>query len=478
MSVIDDIWSQFLDITRQEAGSRVVETWFKAVTLKRWDITYQTVYLVAPNTFIKNWLSNNYLSLFQLHLGRLLNMQSPKIVFEDSYIDTKSASVENEKKSRIQAASVVPIEACFDENVSKSIIVSKQETRRSAAIVNTAYRFDTFIVGPSNSLAYAAAHAVTQKPGILYNPLFIHGGSGLGKTHLLHAIGNNISQINQNMAVLYQPAERFTDDFITAVRSNGMHRFNKKYQSADVLLIDDIQVISRKEQTQEAFYNIFNNFYNAGKQIVFSGDTLPGEMDGLGMRLRSRLVSGLVADISGPSLETKIAILQKKAALSGKSLPDEVAYFIAASPSFYSVRDLEGALVRIIALSALTNQLISLDLARSVLLQGVKKQSQMVSLERIVKIVSNFYPCSFSELRSKVRTKNLVIARHLVIYFMKKLMQKSLRDIGAILGDRNHATILHALEKIETARKQDLELQSKISLIETAILGNDITHCS
>lgn len=476
MAVIDDIWSQFLDISRQEAGSRVVETWFKAVTLKRWDITHQTVYLVTPNTFIKNWLSNNYLSLFQFHLGRLLNMQSPKIIFEDSFTDEKVASSENEKKSRIQAASVVPIEACFDENGPK--FLSKQETRRSAAIVNTAYRFDTFIVGPSNSLAYAAAHAVTQKPGKLYNPLFIHGGSGLGKTHLLHAIGNDISQMNQNMAVLYQPAERFTDDFITAVRSNGMHRFNKKYQSADVLLIDDIQVISRKEQTQEAFYNIFNNFYNAGKQIVFSGDSLPGEMDGLGMRLRSRLVSGLVADISGPSLETKIAILQKKAALSGKNLPDEVAYFIASSPSFYSVRDLEGALVRIMALSALTNQLVSLDLARSVLLQGAKKQSQIISLERIVKVVSNFYPCTFSDLRSKTRTKDLVIARHLVIYFMKKLMQKSLRDIGSMLGDRNHATILHALEKIEVAREHDLIFQSKISLIEAAILGNDAMHCS
>lgn len=477
MAVIDDIWSQFLDISRQEAGSRVVETWFKAVTLKRWDVTHQTVYLVAPNTFIKNWLSHNYLSLFQLHLGRLLNMKSPKIIFEDSLLDEKTTdSVLNEKKTLIQAASVVPIESCFNENVSK--LLPKQESRRSAAIVNTAYRFDTFIVGPSNSLAYAAAHAVTQKPGKLYNPLFIHGGSGLGKTHLLHAIRNDISQINQNMAVLYQPAERFTDDFIAAVRSNGMHRFNKKYQSADVLLIDDIQVISRKEQTQEAFYNIFNAFYNAGKQIVFSGDSLPGEMDGLGVRLRSRLVSGLVADISGPSIETKMAILQKKAALSGKSIPDEVAYFIAASPSFYSVRDLEGALVRVMALSSLTNQLISLDLARSVLLQGTKKQSQAISLDRIIKIVSNFYPCTFSELRSKIRTKDLVIARHLVIYFMKKLMQKSLRDIGSMLGDRNHATILHALEKIEITCKQDLMFKSKISRIEAAILGDDTIHYS
>lgn len=470
MSVIDDIWKQFLDITRQEAGSRVVETWFKAVTLQRWDTTHQTVYLVAPNTFIKNWLSNNYLSLFQLHLGRLLNMQSPKVVFEDiCRSPLRDIHSDEEKKDKMRGASVVPIEEYLDYEAPNALV--KADSRRPSVAVNASYRFDTFVVGPSNSLAYAAAHAVTQKPGMLYNPLFIHGGSGLGKTHLLHAIGNDIHASNKHLTVIYQPAERFTDEFVSAIRSNSMHRFNKKYQSADVLLIDDIQVISRKEQTQEAFFNIFNVLYNSRKQIVFSSDMMPHEIYGVGDRLRSRLGCGLVADICGPSLDTKIAILQKKAFNTGKTLPDEVAYFIAASPAFTNIRELEGALVRIMALSSLTDQQLSVDLARTVLLHGSKRKIEPVSIDQIVKAVSSFYPCALTDVKSKSRTRDIVIARHLIVYFMKKLMHKSLREIGACLGDRNHATILHAIEKIDSQMNQDDSFRVKIKMIESTIMG-------
>lgn len=464
--VIDDIWKQFLDIIREEAGNRVVETWFKAVTLQSWDVTQQVVYLATPNSFIKNWLCNHYLFLFQTHLGRLLNMHMPRVIFTDLCKDNLDSVNDDTKK--VKGALVVP----FDDAIAvekKAIPLIKEAAKKVSTEINLAYQFDTFVVGPHNALAYAAAHAITKKLGTLYNPLCIHGGPGLGKTHLLHAIGNDLKVNNRSLCVVYQQAERFIDEFVTSIRSNKVQQFQKKYQSADVLLIDDIQLMSRKEQTQDIFFSIFNVLYDAQRQIVFTSDTLPQHIGGLGNRLKSRLAWGLIADISCPTLETKVSILKKKAQINNKILPDDVALYIA-SCSFETVRELESALVRIMALSSLTNQMISLDFARTILSQNGAKRSNAVSIQSLTKAISKTFSCSFSQIQSKSRLKEVSMARHIMMYFMKKYMGKSLREIGLLLGSRNHSTVLHAITKIEEQIEQDSEFFNQIKSIENEII--------
>lgn len=317
--VIQSIWQDFLKIAHEEVGSRVVETWFKAVSLQRWDAVEKKVYLTTPNTFVREWIQKHYHGIFQLHLGRLLHIEQPNLIFIDAgKVETSKAlstqiinngpkGAEENTKVMYKAAYVVPMSGAAAHTA-----LVKTLSNKNYGHINRNYIFDTFVVGPSNSLAYAASHAITEKPGHLYNPMFIYGGSGLGKTHLLHAIGNGIKKINQNAVVLYQTADRFVSEFINAIRFERVHKFQKKYQSVDVLLVDDIQFISNKEQTQEAFFHIFNLLYEAHKQIVFSSDTYPQNIGGIAERLRSRLAWGLVTDICLPSLETKIAILKKK----------------------------------------------------------------------------------------------------------------------------------------------------------------------
>jgi chromosomal replication initiator protein len=361
--VVQALWEDFLKIAKEEAGSRVVETWFKAVSFQSFDAIGNVVYLQAPNQFVKNWLKSNYMALLQTHLGRLLQVHELKIAFVD---DVALAPTEQVFTPSVEPFQMVPAQLAGERR--GALAPLKTMARQVQGNINPAYTFDTFVVGPSNSLAYAAAHAITEKPGRLYNPLFVYGGSGLGKTHLLHAIGNAIKDNQQQAHVLYQTADRFVNEFISAIRFNKVHKFQEKYRDIDVLLIDDIQFISNKEQTQEAFFHIFNSLYEGSKQIVFSSDTFPQNIDGIAERLRSRLACGLVTDMYLPSLETKVVILKKKAALSGDHLPDEVAHFIA-SRVVSNIRELEGALIRVTAFSLLTKQPLTLELAKRVLIR-------------------------------------------------------------------------------------------------------------
>lgn len=470
--MLTGIWDEFLTIAREEAGSRVVETWFKAVSLYRWDALQKVVYLQAPNAFVKDWIKNNYLALFQLHLGRLLNIQTPKIVF----IDTIEEQAAHDTTQNTTAPAHASKNDSSDRIVPAVIAQPKQTAlvrtsfSKNQSHINTSYLFSNFVVGPSNSLAYAAAHAVTEKPGGLYNPLFIYGGSGLGKTHLLHAIGNEIKQKNKNASVLYQPADRFVNEFISAIRFDKIHKFQAKYKDIDVLLIDDIQFISNKEQTQEAFFHIFNALYDAHKQIVFSSDTFPQNITGLAERLRSRLAWGLVTDIYMPSLETKIAILKKKAEQSEAIICDSVAQFIA-SRMISNIRELEGALVRVIAFASLTNQAITLELARKVLIRSGEHTQRAVDFEMIARGVHKYYGYSLPDLQSKNRSKELAFARQIAMFLMKKLTDKSLRDIGIYLGGRDHSTVMHAISKIEEQQVNDQQLQTILKSIESDITG-------
>jgi chromosomal replication initiator protein len=466
------IWEDFLKIVREELGSRVVETWFKAVSMTKWDAIEKVVYLQTPNAFVCNWLEKNYRPIFQTHLGRLLNVADPKVVFINiSQKKTDNVVVANvltqvtvnEPKMISQVktyrpAHIIPL------NPKSNDLIGQQLSERYGHI-NKKYVFETFVVGPSNSLAYAAACAVAQKPGDLYNPLFIYGGSGLGKTHLLHAIGNTIQENNKKALVLYQTADRFVQEFINAIRFDKIDRFQKKYQLVDVLLIDDIQFISNKETTQEAFFHIFNSLYDARKQIVFSSDTFPQNMNGIAERLRSRLASGMIADIHQPCIEVKTAILKRKAEESGQMLNDEVAHFLASYVKS-NIRELEGALIRVIAFAQLMQESISLSLVKKVFLHDECPAKESIDFKAVVKAVFKQFPYSLDELRSENRNKELTFARQVTMYVMKKNTDKSLREIGAYLGDRNHTTVKHAISKIEDHVAVDVKLQRQIGAIE------------
>jgi len=462
---LDLIWQEFLKIINEEAGSRIVETWFKVVTLSEWNPDGRTVYLKVPNPFVREWLLKNYLSLIKIHLGRLLNESNLNIIFLDQTKSELSALSTDINNIENQFPNTSQIVVSLDHINSVSRACEKFSPKGS---LNQLYQFDTFVVGPNNSLAVAAAQAVGDKPGLLYNPLFIYGHSGLGKTHLLYAIANHIKRTNLNLRVLYQSADRFVNEFINAIRFDRIVAFEEKYKNVDVLLIDDIQFISNKEQTQEAFFHIFNSLYEARKQIVFSSDSLPKDIQGLAQRLKSRLDSGLVTDIQKPSLETKIAIIKKKADFHQHPLPDDVAHFIA-SQSSTNIRELEGMLIRLFAFSSLTKQTISLELAYKVLLK-IEKEPELkkskTDLHKIARKVSAYYNCNLNELKSDCRLKSITLARHVAMYLMKKHTDLSLVDIGFFFKRKDHSTVIHAIEKIESFKLLDNKFSKDLEKIE------------
>lgn len=465
--IIQQVWDDFLKIMNDEVGSRVVETWFKTVVLKRWDPIRKEVYLEAPNRFVKDWIAKQYSPLCKTHLARLLHVPEISVIVTDQHASQAPAYMES-----IAVNPVMPAVTTYNEPNSSAIATFV--AARKIQSLKEQYTFDTFVVGPNNSLAYAAAQAVAEQPGVLYNPLFVYGASGLGKTHLLHAIGNSIRDSKKAKVIMYQAAERFVSEFINAIRFNKMHQFERKYQEVDVLLIDDIQCISNKDQTQEAFFYIFNVLYDAHKQLVFSSDTYPQHIDGIAERLRSRLSWGLVVDMYAPSIETRIAILKKKAQASNVLLNDEVALAIAAM-SFSNIRELEGALVRVVAFASITQQPLTATLVQSILVPTapVKEQSGEVDPEAIFASLINFFPYSKAELLSASRNKDVVAARHVAIYLLKRFTDKSLRDIGMYLGSRDHSTVLHAIEKIRSQMEKDATFSTLVHTIE-----RDIQHRS
>lgn len=451
--VIAGIWEEFLKIVSQEAGSHVVQTWLKAVSLSHWDSLQKIVYLQAPNSFVQEWIKVNYHVLFQQHLQRLLNVDYLKIQF-----------LEKDKNGK-KDGQFYPAVISNDRQTYKHALVKRHPLKPFA---NKNYVFDSFVVGPHNQLAYAAAYAVTEKIGQLYNPLFIYGASGLGKTHLLQAIGNQIKLQKRQAGVLYQTADRFVNEFIHAIRYDKVPQFKAKYKDLDVLLIDDIQFISNKEQTQEVFFHIFNMLYEEQKQIVFSSDTDPGNIQGLAERLRSRFGWGLVTDIQTPTFETRMAILRHKADQHEQVLPDEVIQFIAHYITS-SIRELEGALVRIFAHAAITNQAISLELTKKVLVKRQQPSFNGCPTELIFSKVQKNFNCSMADLRSENRSKDIVLARQVVMYFLKMFTDKSLQEISNLLGRKDHSTVIHAIKKIENHCKNDVVFNQLIKTLKEEI---------
>ncbi len=457
--MIDQAWQDFLKIIRDEVGTRIVETWIKAVNLSYFDSFKKELYVTAPNHFVKNWVETHYKDLFKRHFSRILGVDTLTVHFTLETVETVITVQESSK--------VVPAVQIPQKKKKTDVAIRSKASTQSFVGLNSAYQFETFIIGENNQFAYASARAVAEKLGSLYNPFLLYGPSGLGKTHLLHAIGNYVQTNQPQLSVLYQTTDRFVTEFINAVRFDSITKFQAKYKNIDLLLIDDIQFMVGKEQTQEIFFQIFNSLYEANKQIVLSCDVLPRYLGGLVDRLKSRLEWGLVADVQIPTMVTKIAILKRKAYEQREILPDDVAHVIAQQ-DISSVRELEGALIRVLAYASLTNQQLTVDLVKKVLL--VRQDSACVASPVDFKIITEQVKKHFSYdltfLRSKDRSKAVSLARHVAMYLMKHHTNASLSEIGKFLERNDHTTICHAVNRITKLRSEDDNLSKILKNIE------------
>jgi chromosomal replication initiator protein len=337
----------------------------------------------------------------------------------------------------------------------------------SSAGLNPRYTFDTFIVGSSNQFAHAACRAVAEAPSRSYNPLFIYGGVGLGKTHLMHAIGHYVLLHDRNLVLTYISSERFMNEMINAVRYDRLIDFRERYRSVDVLLVDDVQFLAGKEGTQNEFFHTFNALYDSQKQIVLSSDCPPHEIEQLEERLRSRFEWGLIADIQSPDLETKVAILKKKAEAEAVPLPDSVAIYIAGRIKS-NIRELEGSLIRLIAYASLTGRELSVDLAQEVLRNVKDHEEKAVTIDHIQKFVSEYYQLKLADLKSRNNSKSIAMPRQVAMYLCKSLTHASLPEIGRSFGGKHHSTVIHSIRKVETLRKVDGQFNTLLnSFIES-----------
>lgn len=426
-----NLWEQVLSKIESKVNRHSFNTWFRPTRLI-FD-TGDTLSVQVPNAHFRDWLTKHYSGVIHESLGEL-ERPLVRVVFEP----------ETETVSDNTGASP-------DASATKSD-VTRVETKRPS--LNTKYTFGSFVVGTSNQFAHAAARAVAETPARAYNPLFIYGGVGLGKTHLLHAIAHDISNKNPALTVVYISAEKFMNDLINAIRYDRILDFRGKHRSIDVLLVDDIQFIAGKERTQEEFFHTFNALYDAQKQIVISSDSPPRQIPTLEERLRSRFEWGLTADIQAPDLETKIAILRKKADVESVHIPDNVAIFIASRIKS-NVRELEGSLIRLIAFSSLTGRPINLELAQEVLRDLLPSQDRVINLDMIQKFVADHYNLSISDIRARNNSKSIALPRQIAMYLSKSLTNASLPDIGKSFGGKHHSTVIHSIKKIKNMRNTD-----------------------
>ncbi len=408
---------------------------------------------VSPASY-ENWLRN---ARFHAVDGAVLLVAVPdgetKVWLDTEYATLITRAI---RELQFPLGSVAYIVASNGESMPP---IESHETANSN--LNPQFTFDSFVVGACNQFAHAAARAVATNPSRSYNPLFIYGGTGMGKTHLIHAIGRQLMQNFMAMRVVYTTSERFVNDMVSSIRTDRMHHFHQRYREADALLIDDIQIIGTKERTQEEFFHTFNELHDHQKQIVISSDAPPKDIPGLVERLRSRFEWGLIADIQPPDLETKMAILDKKAEAVGVRLPDEVRSFVA-SKTKQSVRELEGALVKLVAYSSLTGVPINLQMSHQVLRNLIHLQERRVTMEAIQKAVAERLQIRQAQLKEKSNTKKVVFPRQVAMYLAKELTGASLPEIGRAFGGKHHTTVIHSIQKIEKMRKIDPDLNRLI----------------
>ncbi|HEY4719715.1 MAG TPA: chromosomal replication initiator protein DnaA [Candidatus Methylomirabilis sp.] len=441
--VSQEVWQAALSNIQRQLVHHSFATWFRPLTLGT--ATGNRLQILLPNRFFKEWFEEHYLELLRSALEDLLF-------------------------TRVEIELVVPNEGAPPPPPPQQP-PPKRTARRSTSSnsLNAKYTFDSFVAGAGNQLAHAASLAVAEQISKAYNPFFVYGGVGLGKTHLLHAIGHHVLERENLVRVSYVSSEKFTNDLINAIRFDATTEFRNRYRSVDVLLIDDIQFIAGKERTQEEFFHTFNDLYNSSKQIVLTSDSIPKEIPGLEERLRSRFEWGLIADIQPPDLETKAAILRKKAQAEGVQIPDEVSLFIATNVKS-NVRELEGYLVRIVAYASLTNQAITLDLAREVLKELVNGD-RTITIPRILEVVGDFYRIKEKELLSKSRHKSIVLPRQIAMYLCRTHTNASLPDIGSEFGGKDHSTVIHACTKIRELMARDEKFRKQLHDLTNLLTG-------
>ena len=448
---MESVWDKATKIIQEKVSKQNFDTWIKPIKIVAMED--KCVQLSVPNKFFKDWLMDNYLSMIKNTLHSVVGI-SVDIDF--------MLSKEKEKK---QEAAVLPFEQSQNNNGSTSAVRNK-----NISYLNSNYTFDRFVIGPSNQFAHAASIAVAKQPAKNYNPLFIYGGSGLGKTHLLNAIGLMTNASHPDLNVMYVSAEAFMNEMINSIRYDRMPKFREKYRNIGCLLIDDIQFLAGKDRTQEEFFHTFNTLHDSGKQIVVTSDKFPKDIPNLEGRLRSRFEWGLIADIQPPEIETKIAIIEKKMQESKIELTPVVAHYIASNVES-NVRELEGFLIRIAAYSSLTNREINLDLVKEVLNKLVKHNNkEEVSVEEIIKVVASRMNVKIADVKAHNKNKNLVLARQISMYLARKLTNLSYPDIGQKIGGRDHSTVIYANNKITNTITSDVNFKKMVQEIEDSVI--------
>ena len=426
-----NIWQQILEHLQKKVSAEGYNNWLRGTAFLGLD--GDTLFVSAPDRETRAWLESEY-------------AQHVRVAVQELGFGIRHVSYECPMSPK---ASPLPVFA------------PDGEWESSNHQLNPKFTFDSFVVGASNQFAHAAAKSVAKNPSRSYNPLFIYGGVGMGKTHLMHAIGRSLMDHYGTMRVIYTSTERFMNDMITCIRTERMQNFHQRYRAADVLLIDDIQVLGTKERTQEEFFHTFNDLHEHQKQIVISSDAPPRDIPGLVERLRSRFEWGLIADIQPPDLETKMAILDKKSEAEGVKLPDDVRTFMA-SKTKSNVRELEGALVKLLAYADLTGASINLPMAQQVLKNLLHVQERRVSIDAIQKAVADRFQIKQSQLKEKSNTKAVVYPRQIAMYLVKELTHASLPEIGRAFGGKHHTTVIHSIDKIEALRHKDADLNKML----------------
>jgi chromosomal replication initiator protein len=424
------LWSLLQEQLRQELDPEEFATWFRP--LKVGGEGQDRLVLIAPNSRFLHTLEESYRPTVDRALAGLEGRRRFEVFF----------SLEEENGAESPA----------DEILTPSHF-------------NPKYLFKTFVVGKSNEFAHAAAKAVAENPSHSYNPLFLYGGVGLGKTHLLHAIGHEILRNQPGLRVLYLAAEQFVNELINSIRFDRMPQFRERYRTIDVLMIDDVQFLANKERTQEEFFHTFNTLYTSQKQIILSSDSSPRNIPTLEERLRSRFEWGLIADIQPPDLETKVAILQRKAYVENVPLPDEVSVFIAQQVRS-NIRELEGLLNRVIAFSSLTGKPLSAALARETLKDILPEEGKKPNPAEIVKLVARHYDLKITEIKSKSNSQQVVFPRKVAMYLLRKLSELSYPEIGKLFNDKHHSTVMYAVKDIEERRAKDPDLDRVLQQLE------------
>ena len=465
VSLVDsNIWDNFLRVIRTKIQRESFETWFLPIRFEGIDSGRRLVRLQAPNQVVQDWVKSNYLSLIDQSFSelRLADYSIEWVVPDDrAAAEARTISPDLTPASRPETQPVASQSfPSFTPGPTAAVAVARQIALDPA--LNSKYTFDNFVVGSCNQFAHAASVAVAEAPGKTYNPLYLYGGVGLGKTHLMHACGHAIKQRNPHLRVSYLSSERFMNELINSIRYDKTQSFREQYRSVDVLLIDDIQFMAGKERTQEEFFHTFNTLYEQQKQIVISSDCPPREIPTLEERLHSRFEWGLIADLEPPDLETKVAILKRKAEALGFVIPDDVALFIASRVK-NNVRELEGSLIRLVAISSLRGIPVSRDLAKDAIRNiASEEEPGVIAIEQIQKVVAANYKLTVDQLVSKSNTRQVAFPRQIAMYLCKKLTKHSYPEIGRAFGGKHHTTVIHSCEKIKSLSLADAVFQKRL----------------